>query len=394
MGRPNSSYQIDPNTWTDDGSTYVELHGGVAPAFWDWATLPASQTLTWQEYWYPVSSIGIFSTATAEAAMTLRQDGDSFTVNVHSTAARTALESKLFVWDRTTCAQLGQWSFAIGPTAPFSTSFPSDGRTRDNLSVVYMNGAGQTLAAIRPINCRAPDARVQPLPSFVETTTFTITWVKPEDVTGIGTFQVQTRDGYEGTWTDWLSSTHDISGTFTGEHGHTYLFRARTIAPQQNSWSNEEWGQAFTTVLTEPAPVLVTSYKKGAWSAMLVLSDTEPIPTEVISYNVWISNTGNLTATAIVTDVTPVGTIALTDTLTADSGPPPTYSEGNILWTGTVTAGESVRLGYALVPTATIQRGDRFTNTATFAGSVLGLFTRQVVMVYPWQVWLPIVMRQ
>ena len=23
------------NNWTDDGSTYVELHGGVAPTFWD-----------------------------------------------------------------------------------------------------------------------------------------------------------------------------------------------------------------------------------------------------------------------------------------------------------------------------------------------------------------------
>ncbi len=392
MGRPNSSYQIDPGTWTDDGSTYVELHGGVAPAFWDWATFPAGQSLTWHEYWYPIASTGVFSAATSEAALALRQSGGDFIVSAHSTAARSASESKLFVWDRVTCAQLARWDVSIDPAQPFSASLPVGGRAQENISVVYLDGRGNTLAAIRPINCQAPDARVEPLPSFVESATFTVTWVRPENVTGVGTFQVQVRDGEEGMWTDWLSSTHDISGTFTGQHGHTYFFRARTIAPQQGTWGDEDW-QAFMTVLTEPAPVLITSRKSGAWSTMLILSDTELASLQVISYSVLISNTGNLAANAAITDATPMGLAVLTETLTADRGPQPVWSGESILWTGTVTSGEFVRLSYALSPTATIQRGDRFTNTATIVGSILGPITRQVVMVVPWQVWLPVVVR-
>jgi uncharacterized repeat protein (TIGR01451 family) len=391
MGRPNSSYQIDPSTWTDDGSTYFELHGGVAPAFWDWTTLPAGQSLSWREYWYPVASIGVFSTATSEAAMTLRQDSENFAINVHSTTARAASESKLSVWERATCTRLAGWEFAVDPARPFFASFPTGGRIPEDISVVYLDSKGNLLAGIRPINCHAPDARVEPLPMVVTTTAFTVTWVKPEDVTGVGTFQVQVRDGYEGTWTDWLTSTREISATFTGQHGHTYLFHARTIAPQQNIWSNEEWGQAFTTVLTEPAPVLVTSYKKGAWSVMSVLSGTGSIPTEVISYSVLISNTGNLMATAAITDAIPSALQVLTETLASGHGSPPVSSEGLILWNGMVPAGETIRLSYTLHPTVAIQRGDRFTNTVTFAGSVLGPITRQVVMVCPWQCWLPIV---
>jgi uncharacterized repeat protein (TIGR01451 family) len=126
---------------------------------------------------------------------------------------------------------------------------------------------------------------------------------------------------------------------------------------------------------------------------MPVLSGTEQSPTQVISYSLLISNTGNLAATAAITDLTPSGTSVLTETLAADHGPSPTASGGVILWSDTVPAGESVRLSYALVPTVTLQRGDRFTNTVTIAGSVLGPFERRVVTMYPWQIWLPVIMR-
>jgi len=380
---------IDPGLWTDDGSTYVELHGGVAPTFWDSAVLSAGQTTSWQEDWYPLSSIGVFSAATREAALALRPDGENFSIGVHSTKTRAASESKLFVWDRATCAPVAQWSFSIDPAHPFSVSVPA----QDDLSVVYLDGNGKLLAGIRPVTCRAPDARVEPLPTFVATTTFTVTWVRPEVANGLGTFQVQARDGYEGTWTDWLANTNEISASFAGKHGHTYFFRARTIAPQLNAWGDEEWGQAFTTVLIEPAPVLITSRKAGAWNTLMVLSNTELLPVEVISYSVLISNTGNLAATAVVTDLIPSETTVLAETLVADHGAPPAYADGFILWSGTLPLGESVQFSYALVPMLTVLPGDRFTNTATIAGSVLGPINREVVTIYPWVCWLPTVLR-
>ena len=49
---------IGADNWTDDGSGYVELHGGVAPTFDDWAKLAAGQTLSWEETWFPVAGVG------------------------------------------------------------------------------------------------------------------------------------------------------------------------------------------------------------------------------------------------------------------------------------------------------------------------------------------------
>lgn len=54
---------FDPTLYTDDGSAYVELHGGVSPTFWDDATLAAGETYTWQETWFPLAGIGGVSSA-------------------------------------------------------------------------------------------------------------------------------------------------------------------------------------------------------------------------------------------------------------------------------------------------------------------------------------------
>jgi len=369
------------------------LHGGVTPTFWDWAVLPARTTLAWAEYWYPVNSIGVFAAATTEAALAVRQDGDYFRIGVHSTAARANGESALYVWDRTTCTQLAQWDFSIDPAHPFVTSMPWGGRTLDEISVALLDSREQSLVAFHPANCYIPEAHVEPLPAWVTATTFTIMWIKPGEWSGIGSFQVQVRDGYEGTWMNWLTETQTISATFEGLHGHTYSFRARTLSANPRPWSDEEWGQAFTTVLTEPAPVLVTSSKlvsrPGAAPAHQVLF----LDGEMISYTLLLSNTGNLDAIAVVTDVVPQGMVVLTETLTATCGSPPVYALGSILWSDVVTAGETARLSYVFSPTAAIQRGERITNTAEIAGSVLGKFTRKAEVVRAWPVWLPVVMR-
>jgi hypothetical protein len=78
---------IDPRNWTDDGSTYVELHGGLAPTFDDWVTLPAGGRMNWTERWYPVAAIGGVSYAAAAGAMNLAPAGNALRVGIFPIAA-------------------------------------------------------------------------------------------------------------------------------------------------------------------------------------------------------------------------------------------------------------------------------------------------------------------
>jgi hypothetical protein len=62
---------IPADAWTDDGSSYVEIHGGPAPTFDDSVTLPAGGHLQWTEAWYPVVGLGGLRYANGSAALNL-----------------------------------------------------------------------------------------------------------------------------------------------------------------------------------------------------------------------------------------------------------------------------------------------------------------------------------
>jgi hypothetical protein len=62
---------IGSDNFTDDGSAYVELHGGLAPTFDDTYRLPAGGAVSWREVWYPVHGIGGLSYADEVAAIYL-----------------------------------------------------------------------------------------------------------------------------------------------------------------------------------------------------------------------------------------------------------------------------------------------------------------------------------
>lgn len=69
------SEALDPAAWTDDGSGYVELHGGLLPDFEQWYELPAGGEVTWSETWYPVAGIGGVTYANSAAALALAPTG-------------------------------------------------------------------------------------------------------------------------------------------------------------------------------------------------------------------------------------------------------------------------------------------------------------------------------
>ena len=62
---------IPASNWTDDGSSYVEIHGGPAPTFDDSIPIGAGGHLQWTEIWYPVAGLGGLRYGNATAALNL-----------------------------------------------------------------------------------------------------------------------------------------------------------------------------------------------------------------------------------------------------------------------------------------------------------------------------------
>jgi hypothetical protein len=70
------SDSIPTHNWTDDHSSYVEMHGGPAPTFDDSVTIPAGGHLAWTETWYPVAGLGRLRYANETAALNLSVGGE------------------------------------------------------------------------------------------------------------------------------------------------------------------------------------------------------------------------------------------------------------------------------------------------------------------------------
>lgn len=65
---------IDPGTYTDDGSEYAELWGGLTPTFWDYVTIPGNGSAGWSEIWLPFHGLGGLSSATDQIILAAAWD--------------------------------------------------------------------------------------------------------------------------------------------------------------------------------------------------------------------------------------------------------------------------------------------------------------------------------
>ena len=136
---------LKPELWTDDGSSYVEIHGGVAPTFADYATLAPHSELTWTEFWYPVAAIGGVVAANSDAALNLERAADGIHVGVATTSNRSDL---VLAVRRRADNSLVQCDVIprIGPARPFLVGpIPSQGIDPADLAVVLTAGNGQTI---------------------------------------------------------------------------------------------------------------------------------------------------------------------------------------------------------------------------------------------------------
>ncbi len=114
---------ISPSEWTDDGSSYVELHGGLAPTFADLYELPAGGEVTWRETWYPAAGIGQVVAAGEAGAASLALSAAGLTAGIYLPYPVTGATVTLTAG----AAVTGTWRLDLAPDRPFrqQLSFPA-----------------------------------------------------------------------------------------------------------------------------------------------------------------------------------------------------------------------------------------------------------------------------
>lgn len=132
---------LDAGLWTDDGSRYVELWGGLTSTFWADATLEPGNVVSWTEYWYAVSGMGGYTYANAEGAVRLTPNGDALEV-----ALITARLVQVTVVVRQGGAEVSRWQVVVGPGRPFHATSASGAGEAWGVQVV--DEAGEVLVAL------------------------------------------------------------------------------------------------------------------------------------------------------------------------------------------------------------------------------------------------------
>ena len=140
---------IPAERWTDDGSSYVEIHGGPAATFDQSITLPAGGSLQWTETWYPVAGVGRVCFANETAALNLRNGDDQAEIGV--TVPRP--------WSGAVVLLLNgqeQWRQAVSlqPGQPFRDTVVLGERVPDAGLILRLEGpGGQDVAQVRGDDC-------------------------------------------------------------------------------------------------------------------------------------------------------------------------------------------------------------------------------------------------
>jgi len=143
---PGWSQPIPPSTWTDDGSGYVELHGGLMPTFDEWYELPPDGQVSWQEMWYPVAGIGGVTHATAAAALHLAPEPGALRVSLFPT---TPVQGEIRI-ALPGAAPIVK-TVSTSPAQPFSEAIPlpAGAPDRGDVSVTLVNTQGKTIYEYR-----------------------------------------------------------------------------------------------------------------------------------------------------------------------------------------------------------------------------------------------------
>ncbi len=382
---------IDWHIWTDDpkgvGSAYVELHGGPSYTFWDALTLRPGEALEWTETWLPLLDLPALSLATSELAVGLqRVDGDLH-VGLLVAESRNGLDLRL--WQRSDCTPLWRMEgLDLSPGEAYTLRLPGFGLSPDEAVLGVLQG-GTLLALTGGLVCPQPTSHVDHLNPVQTTPEFPVEWGASDPGGTLVGYDVQVRDGdAEALWTGWLTDTVAVSAVFAGEDGHTYTFRSRAhdLFGGEEAWPSDRWQDAFTTILFEPAPVLITSDK--------VAEPPSASPGEQVAFRIHLRNTGNLEATLQISD-------PLTACLELVTGPYSNYppeplflsDTRTIVWEGMLAAGQTdVTIGFDALVLDMPETG--LANIAWIDDGVHPILRREVRVRRGHRLYLPVILRQ
>jgi hypothetical protein len=76
---------LDPALWTDDGTRYAEMQGGLMPTYDEWYELAPGGEVGWTETWYPVAGIGGVTHAEEAGALRVEAQGKELTLGLFLT---------------------------------------------------------------------------------------------------------------------------------------------------------------------------------------------------------------------------------------------------------------------------------------------------------------------
>jgi hypothetical protein len=108
--------------WTDDGSRYFELWGGLTATFWEYATLGPGESVGWTEHWYALSGMGGYTFANGEGAVRLTPTGDGVDVAVETVRP---LQATVVLREGET--EVARWQAEVGPGHPFHAAWSPGG---------------------------------------------------------------------------------------------------------------------------------------------------------------------------------------------------------------------------------------------------------------------------
>ena len=111
--------RIGSEDFTDDGSTYVELHGGLSPTFDEPYTLAGGASVQWEERWYPLHGIGNFVAANEHVALNMTRVAAGLRVALYPPAALVGTLAALTLDDSGREQVAAEFPLDLAPAEPF-----------------------------------------------------------------------------------------------------------------------------------------------------------------------------------------------------------------------------------------------------------------------------------
>jgi uncharacterized repeat protein (TIGR01451 family) len=291
--------------------------------------------LEWTETWLPLQNLPRLSLATPDLALGMKTVGADLQLGLLVASQVHGIGLRL--WRQADCSPLWRTDgLDLDPGETYQQTLSGLGLDPVQVVLGVVEGGG-LVAQSGGVDCAAPSSQVETLDSVQTTATFTVRWgtTDPGDV--LASYDIQVRDGdTTAPWADWLTNTTATSKLFAGQDGHTYAFRSRVhdVFGRVEAWPGGDWQDAFTTVLLQPAPLLITSDK--------VAQPRYAQPGDTIAFQINLRNTGNLVASVRITD-TLADYLELTGTAVSSQPPEPVYDSDatTLYWHGSLAAGQN-----------------------------------------------------